>query len=341
MNLRLPNSKTLYSLPLMTHVDQWRGGVHGSRISAPIRNKLIPGKSTTAARNVDRIRNRYSNNECSTNGIERQSGVFFSWLLLVFTGCYFWLRHHRWRFILSVFFLLAHFSLEVGARNGLSVSTVLQYFGTWYIARLSANPIVTKSISAGVIGTIGDYAAQWLEHIISSSGTEKRTANKCSFADSTIEPQSVIMDSVSIHGQYHLRRGLAMLADGLFISGPLMHFGYEVFENLIPIASTGPASALAAMIHVAADSLILDSFFVASRFFTTGFMEGIPLDKLLPQFCLEYLPSLKASWVTSVFMCPVQFSCFRYMPLSFRVLSVNCIDVIWDAILSFMAHRSR
>ena len=79
MNLRLPNSKTVYSLPLMTHVDLWRGGVHGARISIPIRSKLLPGKSTTAARNVDRIRKQYSNNECSLNNMqsERQSRGFF------------------------------------------------------------------------------------------------------------------------------------------------------------------------------------------------------------------------------------------------------------------------
>lgn len=228
------------------------------------------------------------------------------------------------------------------------------------MAHLNTNPILTKSISAGVIGTIGDYTAQWIEHIISTKtlkqqqqqqqphSKESNKAAACFTDDSSpIESPKLLQlpGSLSIHGRYHLRRGMSMLADGFFISGPLMHFGYEIFEKILPISETtthGPAaSALAVMIHVFADSILLDSFFVASRFFTTGLMEGIPLQELLPQFKSVYVPSLKASWATSLVMCPIQFSCFRYLPRSFRVLSVNCIDVIWDAVLSFMAHSSR
>jgi Mpv17 / PMP22 family len=348
-NLRLPKSTTVLYMPLTPHhvgttTDLWRGGVvvHGARISFPLYR--LPGKSTTtAARNVERIRNLYNDKDCRTRGshIERQTMGLLSWLLVVLGSCFLWLRYHRCRLALSLGFLMAHFAFEEGAFwSDFSAVEVLRKLGAWYMAHLSANPIVTKSISAGVIGTIGDYTAQWLEHILPS---RHRSEKEISCSELAIESQSLLQRSLSIHGRYHFRRGISMLADGIFISGPLMHLGYEVFEKILPIAdaSNGPASALAAMIHVAADSIILDSFFVASRFFTTGLMEGISMEELLPQFKSVYLPSLKASWATSVVMCPVQFSCFRYLPLSFRVLSVNCIDVIWDAVLSFMAHRNR
>jgi Mpv17 / PMP22 family len=166
------------------------------------------------------------------------------------------------------------------------------------------------------------------------------------------QPHSVsssLYTTLSIHGRYDIRRGISTLMDGLFISGPLMHVGYDLFESILPInsASTGSTSTsdtcgwIAAMFHVIADSVLLDSFFVASKFFTTGLMEGITAHDLLQQFYATYIPSLQASWITSILLCPIQLSCFCYLPLSFRVLSVNVIDVVWDAVLSFMTHRSR
>ena len=158
---------------------------------------------------------------------------------------------------------------------------------------------------------------------------------------------------LSIHGRYHLRRGLSLLADGVLVSGPLMHLGYELFENVWPVAvannddtttnSTGAAfdSTTAAMLHVLADSVVLDSFFVAFTFLSTGLMEGIPYRQLFRQFQSDYWSSLAASWATSLVLCPVQFCFFRYLPLNLRVLSVNCIDLVWGAVQSFMSHRHR
>jgi len=116
-----------------------------------------------------------------------------------------------------------------------------------------------------------------------------------------------------------------------------MHLGYEMFEKILPCSS----SSFAALSHVLADSVFLDSIFVASTFLVTGLMEGYKPQEIMPQMKRDYIPALKASWVTSLLVLPIEFVCFRCLPLSFRVLAVNFIDVIWDAVISFMAHRSR
>jgi Mpv17 / PMP22 family len=335
-------------------------------VSLPLRR--IPGKSTTSARNVERIRKSYANDVSSSSSSSRQNRSsserqrlgFFPWLLIVASACYICLKYHRWRLTLSVGFLVAHFALQEGIfLDQLSPLRVLRGMLAWYMAQLTANPMITKSISAGLIGTVGDYTAQWLEHILAVRHQTRKlpvsllvrdtcattTTTLPSVRELTMDPFWLSPSSITIHGRYDVRRGMSMLADGLFISGPLMHLGYEVFERILPIADTAgsadPASALAAILHVVADSLLLDSFFIASRFFATGLMEGVSLLELVIQFKSIYVPSLQASWATSLILCPIQFSCFRYLPLSVRVLSVNCIDVVWDAVLSFMAHRSR
>jgi hypothetical protein len=204
----------------------------------------------------------------------------------------------------------------------------LQQFAVWYTMHLTASPVITKSVTAGVIGIIGDYMAQWLEY------TMERRKNP-------IQETSSLARGLSIHGRYSLRRGLSILTDGIFISGPLMHFGYNLFESVMPINVGGASSSLAALAHVLADSVILDSIFVASTFIVTGIMEGYTYKQLVPQLQSDYVPTLKASWATSLFLLPFEFACFRYLPLTFRVMAVNFLDVVWDAVVSFMAHRSR
>jgi hypothetical protein len=204
----------------------------------------------------------------------------------------------------------------------------LQQAALWYTMYLTANPVITKSVTAGVIGIIGDYMAQWLEYMMERRNNPEQEA-------------SSLVRGLSIHGRYSFRRGLSILTDGIFISGPLMHFGYNLFESIMPINVGGASSSLAAMAHVVADSVILDSIFVASTFIVTGIMEGYTYKQLVPQLRSDYVPTLKASWATSFFLLPFEFACFRYLPLTFRVMSVNFLDVVWDAVVSFMAHRSR
>jgi peroxisomal membrane protein 2 len=191
----------------------------------------------------------------------------------------------------------------------------------WYMAQLSVNPVLTKSVTAGVIGAVGDSLAQGLERAIESRSNGGGRG----------EPRS-----------YDSRRGLSCLLYGLLISGPLMHLAYDFFETILPVASgAGPGSGLAAMAHVLADSVFLDSIFVATTFVVTGVMEGYNCRQLWSQLRGDYVPTLKASWVTSLGLLPIEFVCFRYLPVSLRVMAVNFIDVVWDTVISFMAHRSR
>jgi hypothetical protein len=216
------------------------------------------------------------------------------------------------------------------------LSRGLQASFLWYMAQLSANPILTKSVTAGIIGAIGDYMAQGLERVFESRASEAANGGRQPQhpADRRGDPR--------YEHRYDGRRGLSCLLYGLFISGPLMHLAYDLFEMILPVSSgAGTGSCLAAISHVLADSIFLDSIFVATTFIVTGAMEGYNWRQLRSQLKGDYVPTLKASWVTSLGLLPVEFICFRYLPVSLRVMAVNFIDVIWDTVISFMAHRSR
>lgn len=136
---------------------------------------------------------------------------------------------------------------------------------------------------------------------------------------------------------YDKRRGMAIATESLFISGPLLHYSYELFESVLP-AST---SALAALTHVIADTLILDSIFVASAQVVSGVLEGMHIRQVWSELRKDYLSALNISWCASLVLLPAEFVCFRYLPLAMRVLSVNVLDIVWDATISFAVHRGR
>lgn len=43
--------------------------------------------------------------------------------------------------------------------------------------------------------------------------------------------------------------------------------------------------------------------------------------------------------MVSLAFCPLQYATFRYLPLEFRVLSVNVCDIVWTSVLSYFSHK--
>jgi hypothetical protein len=204
--------------------------------------------------------------------------------------------------------------------NTLSVlSTSLPKFGVWYVACLTKLPLLTKALTAGIIGCFGDTVAQ--VH-------EERIRNK---------EEGVTFDVQN----YDRRRGLSIILDGVFVTGPLLHFVYNLLERMFPVVGSGLAGSVAAMTQVLIDDFVVDALFVATLFFTTGFGEGYSLKQIVPQVKKDYFMALKTSWATSIMLMPLEFALFRFFPLSLRVLGINFIDLIWAAMVSFMVHRRR
>jgi Mpv17 / PMP22 family len=189
---------------------------------------------------------------------------------------------------------------------------------TWYRESLEASPVLTKSTTAAFIGACGDVMAQMIE---------ARTGG-ISFRWSGL----------------HLSRMLAIALEGLCISGPLMHISYEALEKHFPVfAEDGSSSAdswFMVIFQVLVDAIIMDSVFVATVIVTGAVLEG-RRDGILREMRYSYMPTVKASWRSSLFWSPVQLLSFKYVPLHFRVIAVNLQDIAWSATISCMAHRCR
>lgn len=193
----------------------------------------------------------------------------------------------------------------------------------WYIQKLEGYPLTTKALTTGCMQFVGDWAAQYYE--------KRRRDGK--------------------HGAYSLRRGLSLFADGLLLSGPLLHYCFEAMEHYLPTtadekggdnAGNTMNTTQAVLVHVLINDYIIDTVYIALSFLFTSVAEGYTTkEQLLSIFQKDYVATVTASWCTSLCFIPIEFLCFGYLPLHFRVLSMNFVDLLWGAIISFFSHRSR
>lgn len=196
----------------------------------------------------------------------------------------------------------------------------LSKFLGWYVEILSKFPLITKSLTTATIGFFGDAIAQWL--------AEQKRAK--------------LEGSTFTFKNYDRRRGLSIVANGALITGPLLHLMYAGLEELLPVSGGNALSAsVAALSQVLIDDILVDAIFVAIAFITTGFGEGYSPSQIIKQMKANFYSTVKAGWTASFILMPLEFVCFRFLPVSFRVLGMNFIDLIWDGTVSFMVHRHR
>lgn len=198
---------------------------------------------------------------------------------------------------------------------------------SWYMGCLDDFPLYTKSLTSAMISVLGDGTAQYHEERIRSKGIGS-SVNLTNFT-------------------YNRRRGITNFADSALICGPMLHYGYGWLESIIPTASPFyTATALwsashAAAAHVLVDDFIFDAIFIAIMFISTGIGEGYYLNQIIPQFKRDYVPAVKTMWKTSFILMPLEFCMFRFLPLRLRVLGMNLVEIVWDALVSFMIHKQR
>ena len=190
-------------------------------------------------------------------------------------------------------------------------------FLSFYFGLLVRFPLLTKSMTSGIIGGAGDLLAQTVERNLQRS------------TKGLAEPIS-------------LRRSLCVAAEGLFVSGPLMHYTYDLMDYWIPVeAATGSLQKWAlSLLQVLLDCVVMDALFVATLMVTTAILEG-KAKRIPRELRTEYLDGVKAAWASSLCFAPMQCALFRYVPISLRVLAMNVQDIVWNASVSYVAHRNR
>lgn len=198
-----------------------------------------------------------------------------------------------------------------------------------YLDLLQSSALLTKCLTSGFIGGIGDICAQMFENKISRNRL---------FAIDRLRVFGIAFECVAI-------------------SGPLMHYAYDFLESIVPIhelesddtqsvnkshknhSKTPIHMWAAAIFHVVSDTFFLGPVYVLSIMVSSSFFEG-RIGTIKKDLAMNFLPTLKVSIFSSIGFMPMQVTAFRILPTQFRLLYMNIQDIIWNAVVSFMAHKS-
>ncbi|XP_016142014.1 peroxisomal membrane protein 2-like [Sinocyclocheilus grahami] len=167
-----------------------------------------------------------------------------------------------------------------------------------YLSLLKKYPIITKSVTSGILSAVGNLLSQALEY---------RKNNK----------ENSPKKNISVLGPVHFA------IFGLFITGPVSHYIYQLLEVLLP--TTVP--------HCLIKRLLLERLIFAPAFLllfnvVMNALEGKTLADVQNKLKTSYWPAMKMNWKV---WTPFQFININYVPVQFRVLFAKLVALFWYA----------
>lgn len=170
-----------------------------------------------------------------------------------------------------------------------------------YLHLLKKYPILTKSVTSGILSALGNLLSQVLE-------ARKKARN----GSSSSEIDTVAAARYAIYG--------------LFITGPVSHFFYQLMEVWMP--TTDPYCII--------KRLLLDRLFFAPGFlllfyFVMNILEAKGWQDFEKKMRNSYWTALKMNWKV---WTPFQFININFVPVQFRVLFANMVALFWYAYLA-------
>ncbi|XP_072271361.1 peroxisomal membrane protein 2 [Pyxicephalus adspersus] len=168
-----------------------------------------------------------------------------------------------------------------------------------YLQLLHSRPVLTKSLTSGILSALGNLLSQKIEQ---RRKTKSTTEN---------------VDLVAL---------LRFAAYGLFFTGPLSHYFYLFLEQGVP--SSTPMAGLRRLLL---ERLIIAPAFLFLFFIVMNFLEGKNLNSLNRKLKDSYWSALVMNWKV---WTPFQFINVNYIPVQFRVLFANLVAFFWYAYLS-------
>ncbi|XP_059844007.1 peroxisomal membrane protein 2 [Hypanus sabinus] len=168
-----------------------------------------------------------------------------------------------------------------------------------YLFLLKKYPILTKSVTSGILSGLGNVLSQIMENRRKDLSITK---------------------NITFGGP--IRFGVF----GLVFTGPLSHYFYLYLDKLFP--SNVPYSQIKRLLL---DRLMFAPAFLALFFVVISLLEGKNLKALKDKMKTGYWIALKMNWkVWTIF----QYININYVPVQFRVLFANLVALFWYAYLA-------
>lgn len=177
---------------------------------------------------------------------------------------------------------------------------------TWYSIKLETQPLVTKSVTSGIVAGSGDVLCQIIVHRSPSpyhvDGRE----------------ETVAIDK---------NRTFRFFLLGAVLVAPTTHHWYRTLLNIFP-ANTLKGAFQRTLLDQALFAPVFIPTFMASAMA----LAGEECDEIIPIIRERYADLVLKNWILWV---PAQLFNFRFVPAKFQVLFSNCVALLWNAYFSF------
>ncbi|XP_037115679.1 peroxisomal membrane protein 2 [Syngnathus acus] len=170
-----------------------------------------------------------------------------------------------------------------------------------YLFLLKKYPILTKSVTSGILSALGNLLSQILE-------ARKKSRSNASAKE---------IDAA----------GAARFAIyGLFITGPVSHYFYQLMEMWMPTTDQ-----YCVIKRLLLDRLVFAPGFLMIFYLVMNILEAKGADDFKKKITESYWTALKMNWKV---WTPFQFININFVPVEFRVLFANMIALFWYAYLA-------
>jgi peroxisomal membrane protein 2 len=189
----------------------------------------------------------------------------------------------------------------------------------WYSRQLDERPVFTKSITATFLSSTGNILAQYLKYYNDQEKAKKEAAET---GDLTVTSDKEFVIAYDQVGRFAFLNAILV--------APVLHHWYGFINRTVP--GTTMSRVLQ---RTFLDEFIFSPVFIPVFLGSLWTLEGTSI-KDMKTMLYNQLPSiLIAEWVLWV---PTMIITFRYAPVKFQVLVINCVGVVWQTFLSFMAN---
>ncbi|KAJ4775444.1 Peroxisomal membrane 22 kDa (Mpv17/PMP22) family protein [Rhynchospora pubera] len=177
---------------------------------------------------------------------------------------------------------------SVSARSG---------FVSWYLGMIEARPILTKSITAGVIFTAADFSSQMI----------------------TIGPDM----------PYDPMRTLRMATYGVLLSGPSLHLWFNFLSRVLPkrdLITTFKKMILGQTLYGPIINSVFFSFNAA--------LQGESIPEIIARLKRDLIPTFKNGLI---YWPLCDFITFKFVPVRLQPLVSNSFAFLWTIYITYMA----
>lgn len=181
---------------------------------------------------------------------------------------------------------------------------------------LESDPLLTKSVTAGVILGAADLSGQAIQQAISADGDGSASDDASAF-------------SVDIG------RFVRFAFFGFILQAPWNHFYYQILDGALP-PTEDPLTATTG-IKVVVDQFVQAPIFTVIIFGFLGLLEGKTIDEIKKQLDDDYVDTMFANWKLWV---PATAVNIAFCPPILRVLFLNVVFFFWSIFLSLKLNKT-